>query len=177
MSSLQTENNQIDRTSQTDVKDQTEKWGSAFEYAGFWMRFGASLVDSIIILLVTLPFLFLIYGDFFLTPESSVQSGLDIIISYVMPCVATILFWVYKSATPGKMMFKLAVVDAVTGQKPVVKQSILRYIGYIVATIPFGLGMLWVCWDSKKQGWHDKMANTVVIRRKNGGIEDVSFHK
>jgi uncharacterized RDD family membrane protein YckC len=39
-----------------------------------------------------------------------------------------------------------------------------RYLGYFVSTIPFGLGLFWIGWDKRKQGWHDKLAGTVVIR-------------
>ncbi|HUE75473.1 MAG TPA: RDD family protein [Chloroflexota bacterium] len=42
--------------------------------------------------------------------------------------------------------------------------AIIRYIGAIVAAIPFGLGYLWVIWDPNKQGWHDKIAGTYVIK-------------
>ena len=43
-------------------------------------------------------------------------------------------------------------------------QLVIRYLGYFVSTIPLGLGLLWVGFDRRKQGWHDKMANTVVVR-------------
>jgi uncharacterized RDD family membrane protein YckC len=40
-----------------------------------------------------------------------------------------------------------------------------------------GLGLIWVAFDPKKQGWHDKLAGTVVIRSKNRGPEPVKFEK
>ncbi|MFW2124742.1 RDD family protein, partial [Acinetobacter ursingii] len=45
-----------------------------------------------------------------------------------------------------------------------VGQGIIRYIGYIPATLVLFIGLIWVAFDSKKQGWHDKMAKTVVVR-------------
>jgi len=99
----------------------------------------------------------------------------DFIVNWIFPLVATVVFWVYKSATPGKMALKAKVVDARTGYTPTVKQSIIRYIGYYISLLPIGLGFLWVGWDKKKQGWHDKLAGTVVIRPINKGIENVSF--
>jgi uncharacterized RDD family membrane protein YckC len=45
-------------------------------------------------------------------------------------------------------------------------QYIIRYLGYYVSIFALGLGFLWVAWDDKKQGWHDKMAGTVVILNK-----------
>jgi uncharacterized RDD family membrane protein YckC len=146
-----------------------------YEYAGFWVRGGASLIDSILIILVTLPIVYAIYGEDYFYSETMLQGTSDFIITYLLPFIATILFWKYKSATPGKMAVKLQIVDAKTGQPPTTTQSIIRYLGYYVSLIPLFLGFFWVIWDSKKQGWHDKMAGTVVIRPQNKGIEAVSF--
>ena len=43
-------------------------------------------------------------------------------------------------------------------------QSVGRYLGYFLATLPLGLGLIWVAFDKKKQGWHDKLAHTVVVK-------------
>ena len=83
--------------------------------------------------------------------------------SYVFPAVTIILFWTYKQATPGKMLFNSKIVDAKTGEKPSTKQWIIRYIGYIPSALVLLLGFMWVGWDKRKQGWHDKMAGTVVV--------------
>ena len=63
------------------------------------------------------------------------------------------------------MAISAQVVDARTGGRLSLGQSVLRYFGYFVSTIPFGLGLLWVAFDPKKQAWHDKIAGTVVIRK------------
>lgn len=146
-----------------------EKFGATYEYSGFWIRFGASLIDIVILIAIIFPMLHMIYGETLYYSEDFILGGADFIISYVMPFVATILFWMYKSATPGKMVVKAIIVDAKTGNAPTIKQSIIRYFGYIVSMIPLCLGFIWVCWDSKKQGWHDKMAGTVVIHPKTKG--------
>ena len=65
------------------------------------------------------------------------------------------------------MTIKAKIVDAKTGEKPTLTQFIIRYLGYFVAVIPLGLGIFWVAWDSKKQGWHDKMAGTLVVKDVN----------
>lgn len=155
--------------------NEMDVYGESFEYVGFWLRFGASLIDSILIIIITFPTLFMIYGGDYFDSEEFIQGVPDFIISYIFPIVATILFWVYKSATPGKIVLSVKIVDAKTGNKPTVSQSFIRYIGYYVSLIPLGLGFFWVAWDSKKQGWHDKMAGTVVIRPKNKGVEKVQF--
>lgn len=154
---------------------EVEKFGAVYEYSGFWIRFGASFIDAIVILIATFPLLYLIYGESYFYSEDFIMGGADFLITYVMPFVATILFWVYKSATPGKMAVKAIVVDEKTGNRPTVQQSIIRYFAYIVSIIPLFLGFFWVAWDKKKQGWHDKIAGTVVIRPKNKGVDSVEF--
>ncbi len=74
--------------------------------------------------------------------------------------------WIYASTTPGKWLFQMRVVDATTGKPLSVRQSFLRYLGYILCTLSCFLGFLWIIKDKRKQGWHDKLANTVVIRVK-----------
>ncbi|MEC6797921.1 RDD family protein [Photobacterium sp. S4TG1] len=133
-------------------------------YVGFWPRVLASLVDTAIVTLITAPFMYLAYGEMHPSSDSFAVGPMDIMINYLLPFVGVILFWIYKSATPGKMVIKAQIVDANTGNKPSVKQSVIRYLGYFVSTIPFGLGLMWVGWDKKKQSWHDKLANTVVVK-------------
>ena len=134
------------------------------EYAGFWIRTGAALIDTLILVIITLPILMLIYGEDYWVGESFVQGFWDLLLNHIFPAVAVVLFWVYKSATPGKMATKLTIVDASTGEKPTTRQFILRYIGYFASILPLCLGLIWVGIDKRKQGFHDKIANTVVIR-------------
>lgn len=135
----------------------------AMQYVGFWARLGASVIDSIIIIIITYPILFLIYGGEYFDSDGSFQDWTDFVISYLLPIVAVILFWIYASATPGKMAVSAKIVDENTGGKPTLKQFIIRYLGYYVSILALGLGFFWIAWDDKKQGWHDKMASTVVI--------------
>ncbi|MCK4843245.1 MAG: RDD family protein [Methylococcales bacterium] len=134
------------------------------EYAGFWIRTGAAIIDSILILIIIAPILTGIYGTDYWMSESFVLGGWDVLFNYVLPAIAVIIFWVYKSATPGKMATKLTIVDAKTGGKPSTGQYIGRYLGYYVSMIPLFLGIIWVGIDKRKQGWHDKLAGTVVIK-------------
>ena len=134
------------------------------EYGGFWIRVGAALIDTIIVLLFIAPILTAIYGMEYWSSERSYLGIWDLVINYLFPIIAVILFWVYKSATPGKMMMKLTIVDAKTGGKPSTAQFIGRYLGYYASIIPFMLGIIWVGIDKRKQGWHDKLAGTLVVR-------------
>ena len=136
------------------------------KYVGFWKRTVAVLVDTFLIILVTLPILIWVYGIEYLNNEHMEKGSFDFIINYVFPTIAVILLWKYYQATPGKMIFKATIVDAKTGGKPGLRQLIIRYLGYIISTTPLCLGFFWIAFDKKKQSFHDKLANTVVIQPK-----------
>ena len=137
------------------------------KYAGFWIRVWASIIDTILILIIIMPILFAIYGADLWVRESFVAGFWDFIFQYILPAIAVIILWIYKSATPGKMLTGLIIVDAKTGEKPSTSQFIVRYLGYYVSIIPLSLGIIWVGIDKRKQGWHDKLAGTVVIKTKS----------
>jgi uncharacterized RDD family membrane protein YckC len=135
-------------------------------FAGFWSRVGASFIDTVLLALIIGPVLWAVYGAAYLDSDSLIQGPVDFLLSYVFPAIAVIVFWIYKSSTPGKMAFGMRIVDARTGETPTTAQFVGRYLGYYVSTLPLLLGFLWVAWDPKKQGFHDKLAGTVVVRRK-----------
>lgn len=146
------------------------------EYVGFWARVVATIIDAVLLMVVEFPLLLAFYGSAYLSVDDGVQGPVDFMMDFVFPTVAVILFWFWKQATPGKMAFSAKIVDAETGKEPSVGQYIGRYFAYIVSTIPFCLGFIWVAFDSKKQGWHDKLAGTVVIRPKIR-TEEVKFRE
>ncbi len=137
-----------------------------YEYAGFWIRVGATFIDVFLLSIILLPLTMMVYGDLTWKREGLILGFADFLINYVLPFVATILFWLYKSATPGKMVLNIKVVDADTGEKLSVGQSIGRYFAYIPAMAILMIGIIWVVFDKRKQGWHDKLAKTVVIRKR-----------
>jgi len=143
------------------------------QYAGFWVRAGATLIDVIFwVILLGIP-LTLIYGEEYWVGEQFFYGFWDSIIGYVFPLVATVWFWLRYSGTPGKMVLKLKIVDAKTGNKLSMTQAVGRYFAYIPAILFLFLGIFWVGIDKKKQGWHDKLAGTVVI--KDSQTEQVEF--
>ena len=146
------------------------------EYVGFWPRVGASLIDTIIIFAVVGPLLVWIYGwESLIDPDSPFIKGpVDFLLSWIGPAVFAIWFWMRPGATPGKMVIGARVVDATTGHPVSFGQALGRYLGYFVSAIVMMLGYVWVAFDPRKQGWHDKMARTVVIRSKNR-VEPVEF--
>ena len=149
------------------------------EYAGFWVRAGASVIDTILVMIISFPLLIAIYGwAYFDSDKTGLIAGpADFLISWVLPAIAVILFWIYKQATPGKMAVSAKIVDASTGLPPSNAQMIGRYFAYFISIIPFMLGIFWVAFDKKKQGWHDKLAGTVVVKKINSGPEPVKFNK
>jgi uncharacterized RDD family membrane protein YckC len=75
-----------------------------------------------------------------------------------------IYFWTTTGQTPGKMVMGLKVVSAENGALLEPSGAALRYVAQLVSAIPLALGFLWVIWDPKHEGWHDKIAKTKVIR-------------
>ncbi len=145
----------------------------SLEYVGFWLRLGAMIIDLLLQLVVTLPLTYLVYGQASAPSFKTFMGVGDVLINVALPAAAVIAFWVYMGATPGKMAMSAKVVDADTGAPLTTTQSVIRYLGYFVSLIPFGVGYLWIAFDRRKQGWHDKMANSVVVRP--SGTEAVTF--
>jgi uncharacterized RDD family membrane protein YckC len=145
------------------------------EYVGFWARVGASLIDTVLVAMVCWPLVSWVYGPDYWMSLDLVKGPADFLISWVLPAFAIVAFWVYRQATPGKMAIHARIVDATTGGPPKTSQLIVRYLGYFVSTIPLGLGLIWVAFDPRKQGWHDKLAGTVVVRPRNRAPEPVKF--
>ena len=135
------------------------------EYIGFWARVGAAIIDTILMMVIVAPLLTYFYGGEYWTMTGRLIAGpADLMLNWILPAIAVILFWMYRQATPGKMAISAKIVDAKTLGKPSTGQLVVRYLGYYVSTIPLGLGLIWVGIDARKQGWHDKMAGTLVIR-------------
>ena len=146
-------------------------------YAGFWIRVVASVIDTVLTTLIVGPLLWKIYGRGYFQPYIDLYQGTldlqadrpmfagpaDVFLSLVLPAVGIVIFWIARQATPGKMVLKLRIVDANTFAAPSSLQAIGRYLGYYVSIFGLMLGFLFVAFDPRKQGWHDKLARTVVI--------------
>lgn len=71
--------------------------------------------------------------------------------------------WGAAGASPGQRVLGLRVVRAADGEGIGPATGVLRVAGCALAGAPLLIGLAWVAWDSRKQGWHDKLAGTVVI--------------
>ncbi|MDX1492160.1 MAG: RDD family protein [Pseudohongiellaceae bacterium] len=132
---------------------------SQVRYAGFNIRLLASLIDSVLITLLLSPLLPLLIGEAANDPLSIA----NIFVSTIIALGVTLVFWKYRSATPGKIILGLKIIDEASGGKPSSRQLVVRYLSYYVSLLGFGLGFLLIPMDTKKRGWHDKIAGTLVI--------------
>lgn len=133
---------------------------AGLQFAGFWRRIIAFGIDSLILLTIRAAILLVFSPE----PLSGQEQGNDAAIRMAMIVIAfgyTIGFWCWKQTTPGKHAVGARIVDARTGGEPTLGQFLIRYLGYI---LPGVFGCVWVAFDERKQGWHDKLARTVVVR-------------
>jgi len=136
-------------------------------WAGFWIRFVAALIDDVIIFILFF-ILGIVLGGLTKTDSSTGQQTANsamFLLFFLVPLAYIIGFWGARGQTPGMMAFNLRIVRAENGAPIDFGKAVIRYVGYIIASIPFGLGLIWAGFDARKQGWHDKIANTFVVRQ------------
>ena len=126
------------------------------------MRFLATILDSIWLYGIIYGVLWYMLGSDIFNPDVS-YTLTQFVFEGVIPFIVVIAFWRYWSATPAKMLLRMKIVDSETHEPTSTPRLIIRYLAYFVSMLPLCLGFLWIAWDSRKQGWHDKIARTVVI--------------
>ena len=73
-----------------------------------------------------------------------------------------------RGLTPGKYVLGEKVVDKLSGGNPGFGRMLLReVIGKFASALFLGLGFFWAIWDKDNQAWHDKIAGTVVVRKRS----------
>jgi uncharacterized RDD family membrane protein YckC len=138
------------------------------QYVGFWARFVAVIVNSIILGAICYVLMLVLGIELDASrPLEELEAAMRQVqlLNALCGLVFFIGIWVLTQTDPGKMIFGAVIVDAKTGEKPSTLKFVLRYLGYIVSTIPLCLGFIWVAFDARKQGFHDKIAGTVVVRK------------
>ena len=130
-----------------------------YKYAGFWIRFFAVFVDGIILAAI---------GYVFFGSEITYFRDGSFGFSYkgwkiLVPVLYTYISWICFSATPGKLVFHLKLINEPDGSNISFKQAFFRLISYPLSAF-FAIGFIWAGFDSKKQTWHDKLAKTCVIK-------------
>jgi uncharacterized RDD family membrane protein YckC len=153
------------------------------EYAGFWRRFVAYLIDKFIIgvlsLILILPFiLFIGLGAFSMGTHSYRDSDFPEAFPVVMALVGAyftvvlliiVAEWLYfslmeskKGATLGKMAMNLRVTD-MHGNRISFARATGRYFGKILSGLILCVGYLMAGWTQQKQALHDILAGSLVI--------------
>jgi uncharacterized RDD family membrane protein YckC len=132
------------------------------EFARFSTRFVAGIIDIIFLLFICIPVIFAVQ---FLTqqPLSTSENSLRDSILLVITLIYHIGFLTYQGATPGQKIVHIRVVDTDYRKIRFLRVLLRETFGTIVASFIFYLGYLWILFDKKKQGWHDKIADTYVI--------------
>lgn len=156
---------------------------SAPEYAGFWIRLVACIVDGFVLgaisMVIMVPLFFvMIVAAAFISPsgDDSANAGLGSIFccAYCMVfIVAIVAQWLYYAwfesskymATPGKMLLGLVVVDENTGGRLTFAQASLRLVAKILTNVVFYIGYIAIAFSSRKQGLYDMIAHTLVVKK------------
>jgi uncharacterized RDD family membrane protein YckC len=148
---------------------------SAVKFAGFWIRFVASLIDGIILFVVGSILQFAILGRQAANPfpdpnhpeahlaESLGILGIAFLLSTVVSAVYEAVFVARLGATPGKMALSLKVVRP--GGGPVsLGRAFGRYFAKVLSTFTLGIGYIIAGFDSEKRAMHDMICDTRVIQ-------------
>ncbi len=127
----------------------------SYPKAGFWERMGAAFLDIVVVGVITgiahgpLGFLVMFV------------SGPPVFLIIALAYFAGL--WAWKGTTIGGIVLKLHVVRC-DGQPVTFLAALVRGLAAALSVFVLFLGFLWIAWDHDKQGWHDKIAGTIVVR-------------
>jgi uncharacterized RDD family membrane protein YckC len=165
----------------SDIREDTvqkKREVSTLEFAGFWRRLTATLIDlfalaviSSVIFMIFAPYQWFGFSGFWSTGdvfEEPVWRALPYLVggnflSLIVNIAYFVGFWVRKGQTPGKMLMNIKLVR-MDASNLTFGIALLRYLGYIVSSAVFLIGFIWIAFDNRKQGFHDKIAETYVVR-------------
>ena len=139
------------------------------DYAGFWIRLGAKLLDWIIsmVVFIVLGFGAAVIGGAESALESESGGPLLFFVINVLPTIFSILYgllFTWKlGGTPGKLALGLRVVTA-SGDEIGCWRSLGRVFGEMLSGILLCLGYIIAAFDSEKRALHDHICGTRVIR-------------
>jgi uncharacterized RDD family membrane protein YckC len=152
-------------------------------YAGFWVRFLAHCIDSLILTFISCGLEFGVLGIFYCikwmlllkqgeTPppfdEAFNAFFLQIFNAGLYFCCAFPYFvWGHFNwgTTLGKRLFSVYVLQEQTQEKITLQQSVARFFLYGLSYLPMGIGFLMVIFHPHKQGLHDLIAKTISVKK------------
>ena len=128
-------------------------------YAGFWIRLLAYILDAIVLGAITYPLVRVLSSMGIGDGSSNI---LSIAISWMYFAVFESSEWM---ASPGKKVLGLIVTDE-QGMKISIGRATRRYLAKIVSGLILGIGFIMIAFTARKQGLHDKIFHTLVLRTK-----------
>jgi uncharacterized RDD family membrane protein YckC len=135
------------------------------EYAGAGRRLAALLINGILLgVVITCGLLAWMAFTGKLPDTGSRAFAAAAGSGAVLVVVAKVMLDAWLQGTPGLHLMDCRIVDTRTGRRIGAARSVKRTLGLIVAVLPAFLGLLWMIWNSRRQGWHDLFADAVVIR-------------
>lgn len=135
----------------------------SLEQAGFLLRIGAFMLDLLAIMTLLLFIAFLANS---FTGYQNLLSKMAKILILIGWISNFLILPSIKGQTLGKWLIGIRIISS-DQTKAKVSQIVIRHLfGYIISTLPFTLGLLWVLWDPKQQTWHDKLAKTLVVKKR-----------
>ena len=145
-----------------------------FNHGGFWLRLAAAIIDTIITQL-GLTIIGVIIGIFvgiFMGAAGSPMGDIEMVAGGIGYAIGIIGQWLYFTifeisgwmATPGKKILGLQVTH-LNGQQIGFGRANGRYWGKIVSALILMIGFIMIAFTDKKQGLHDIMAGTLVIKK------------
>lgn len=136
----------------------------SLEQAGFGLRYGAWMFDFLITMIAIMAFTFIMTA---VTKQSVVGSNKDLLIVASLTALLFVLNFVVLAGRGGQSagMLILGIRIARVDARPfTIKDAALRHlVGYPLSVAGLFLGFLWMLWDPRQQGWHDKIARTIVV--------------
>ena len=126
------------------------------EKAGWWTRFLAILIDSIGLGIISQIIASVLYGG-----DQTAGSGLQTLVGVAYFCY----FWSSygKGQTLGMRALNIRVIKK-DGSSLDLVGAFLRYVGLVISVAVIFIGVIWAAFDGQKQGWHDKIAGTYVVK-------------
>ena len=141
---------------------------AALNYAGFWIRLVAYIVDVVLMDIVMIPLSFAVRASVGGPVNPLVPNYTALFISTPISLVLVVSYYTYFGgkfgATPGKMATKLRIVNP-DGSPISYGKACGRYFCYFVSSLLCLVGFLMVGWDPEKRALHDRICNTRVIRQ------------
>ncbi len=137
------------------------------EYAGFWRRFAAYIIDGL--LLNALAFIIgLIMGGILIATDGKMDDYFTVV-SYLIGFMLSLLYWGICESSPmqatlGKLALGIKVTD-LDGHRISFGRAAGRYLGKILSVLILCIGYLMIAFTEKRQGLHDMMAGTLVVKK------------